>query len=158
MKALSLIQPWASAIILGKKRIETRKWKTGYRGMVAIHASKRMSKEDREFMRSLGIFPPEWKPPMGAILGTVTLADVKRVEEVRGNLSDLERSLGNYSDGRWAWVLTDIMAFDQSISCGGALRLWEVPEVIVGAVIERWIYGGGADDWLKQTNGQKKRG
>ena len=36
----SLTQPWASAIAHGAKRIETRDWQSGYRGWVAIHASR----------------------------------------------------------------------------------------------------------------------
>ena len=36
MKALSLYQPWATAIALGSKRIETRGWPTSYRGPLAI--------------------------------------------------------------------------------------------------------------------------
>lgn len=40
MKALSLTQPWASLVAIGAKRIETRSWRTSYRGEVAIHAAK----------------------------------------------------------------------------------------------------------------------
>lgn len=40
MRAISLWQPWASAIALGSKRIETRSWSTSYRGPLAIHAAK----------------------------------------------------------------------------------------------------------------------
>uniref|UniRef100_A0A6M3J354 ASCH domain-containing protein n=1 Tax=viral metagenome TaxID=1070528 RepID=A0A6M3J354_9ZZZZ len=32
MKAISLWQPWASAMALGWKKIETRSWGTSYRG------------------------------------------------------------------------------------------------------------------------------
>lgn len=136
MKALSLLQPWASAIMLGGKRIETRSWKTEYRGLIAIHASKKMPKNTRY------VLPPDLNLPLGAILGTVTLSDVKRVEEVKGNLSAWELALGDYSDGRWAWLLTDIMPFDQPIYCKGALGLWKVPEEIGEQLIERLIYGG----------------
>ena len=41
MKALSLRQPWASLIADGRKTIETRTWRTHYRGPLAIHASAR---------------------------------------------------------------------------------------------------------------------
>lgn len=41
MKALSLHQPWASAIALGLKHLETRSWATSYRGPLAIHAARR---------------------------------------------------------------------------------------------------------------------
>lgn len=39
MKVLTLHQPWASLVTLGAKRIETRSWKTEYRGPLAIHAA-----------------------------------------------------------------------------------------------------------------------
>lgn len=35
---LSISQPFASAIILGKKKIELRTWGTHYRGPIALHA------------------------------------------------------------------------------------------------------------------------
>lgn len=41
VKALTLYEPWATMVALGVKRIETRSWPTPYRGVVAIHASKR---------------------------------------------------------------------------------------------------------------------
>jgi len=40
MKAISVRQPWAWAIIHGGKDIENRNWKTNYRGPLAIHAGK----------------------------------------------------------------------------------------------------------------------
>lgn len=46
MKALSVRQPWATLIAIGAKRIETRSWRTRYRGPLAIDASGRMSRED----------------------------------------------------------------------------------------------------------------
>lgn len=39
MKVLSIQQPWASLIVQGHKRIETRSWNTKYRGDILIHAS-----------------------------------------------------------------------------------------------------------------------
>jgi hypothetical protein len=38
MKALSLKEPWATLVASGKKTIETRKWRTNYRGPVLICA------------------------------------------------------------------------------------------------------------------------
>lgn len=32
MKAITVIQPWATLLATGKKHIETRSWKTNYRG------------------------------------------------------------------------------------------------------------------------------
>ena len=39
MKVLSIKEPWASLIMNGTKKIETRSWKTKYRGEIYIHAS-----------------------------------------------------------------------------------------------------------------------
>lgn len=40
MKALSIKEPWATMIKEGKKIIETRTWKTNYRGKILLCASK----------------------------------------------------------------------------------------------------------------------
>jgi hypothetical protein len=40
MKALTLTQPYATLVAVGAKLIETRGWKTSYRGPLAIHAAK----------------------------------------------------------------------------------------------------------------------
>ncbi len=40
MKALTLTQPWATLVAIGAKCIETRSWRTSYRGPLAIHAAK----------------------------------------------------------------------------------------------------------------------
>ena len=54
MKVLSLTEPYATLIKLGKKKIETRSFKTNYRGELYIHASStKMPKEwknNKEFV------------------------------------------------------------------------------------------------------------
>lgn len=40
MKCISLWQPWASLLVAGVKKIETRSWLTGYRGPLYISRSK----------------------------------------------------------------------------------------------------------------------
>ena len=41
MKAISIKEPWASLILNGHKTIETRTWKTTYRGKLLLCASKK---------------------------------------------------------------------------------------------------------------------
>ena len=41
IKTITLWQPWASLVVHGYKRWETRSWRTPYRGWLAIHAAKR---------------------------------------------------------------------------------------------------------------------
>ena len=45
MKALSIKEPWATMILKGKKVIETRTWKTNYRGKILLCASKNPKSE-----------------------------------------------------------------------------------------------------------------
>lgn len=40
MKVLTIKEPWASMILNGEKTIETRTWRTKYRGLCLLHASK----------------------------------------------------------------------------------------------------------------------
>jgi hypothetical protein len=50
MKALSLRQPWAWAIVHAGKRIENRTWNTSLRGDFLIHAAKGCS--EREYLEA----------------------------------------------------------------------------------------------------------
>jgi len=43
MKALTVRQPYATLIARGVKTIETRSWRTNYRGRLAIHAGKSLT-------------------------------------------------------------------------------------------------------------------
>ena len=51
MKALTIIQPWATLIASGHKMNETRSWKTNYRGEVLIHAGKNLMLQGVLIMR-----------------------------------------------------------------------------------------------------------
>ncbi|KQO04623.1 hypothetical protein ASF12_13925 [Paenibacillus sp. Leaf72] len=43
MKAITIIQPWATLIAIGAKQYETRGWSTKHRGALAIHAGSQKS-------------------------------------------------------------------------------------------------------------------
>jgi hypothetical protein len=45
---LSLTEPWASAVVDGQKRWETRYWPTRYRGLLLIQATKTFPRYARE--------------------------------------------------------------------------------------------------------------
>ncbi|MEH2033227.1 MAG: ASCH domain-containing protein [Nostoc sp.] len=63
MKALSVRQPWAWAIIYALKDIENRGWPINYRGDILIHAAKTCTKKEyqsaREFCQGMGVIIPE---------------------------------------------------------------------------------------------------
>lgn len=139
MKALSLLQPWASLVILGLKRIETRSWQArpSDAGVIAIHASKALKRDEidtfheppfEEAFAEHGIDAISMLP-LGAILGTVRLTAYRHVEDFT-RISERERAFGNYGneDGqRWGWVLEDPKPLEAPLPCKGALGLWTVP-------------------------------
>ena len=101
MKVISILQPWASLIIEGHKKIETRSWNTKYRGELLIHASKAWGKRQfmlnqepffKEFYDKLepltgGIYTGLPGIPLGAIIGKVNLVSTIETEELWSNQS-----------------------------------------------------------------------
>ncbi|MDD5394961.1 MAG: ASCH domain-containing protein [Thiothrix sp.] len=53
MKALSIQQPWAWAILNAGKDIENRDWYTPVRGRILIHAGKKIDKGSIGFIEDL---------------------------------------------------------------------------------------------------------
>lgn len=81
MKALSIKQPWAWAIIHAGKDIENRTWHTNVRGKALIHASKKFDWEGYRILKQVFSIHNEHMPdnisafPCGGIIGSVTITD-----------------------------------------------------------------------------------
>lgn len=148
MKALSIIQSWASLIILGAKRYETRSWQTSHRGPLLIHSSAKIPLAAQElcyaepFKTALAplLLPYEpgdtrfpWDLSLGCLLGVVELVNCVKVEEVTASIltTEEERSFGNYRPGRWAWELRVLDRFTKPIALPGHLGLWDVPAGLI---------------------------
>ena len=134
MKALSLIQPYASFIVLGYKRIETRPWPVRYRGPIAIHASKGMPSwaravcaEDPAATLIREHFGSVANLPRGSVVGTTEIIGCRRVTEgIEFTLEPLELALGDYRSGRYMWQLgTSPVVFEQPLVASGSLGLWD---------------------------------
>jgi hypothetical protein len=125
MKALTIVQPWASLIVYGEKRFETRGW-TAPPGWIAIHAGKR--KPANIYLEN--IIPGAENTvdlPRGVILGWVWLSQSHSTDNPNflSKLSGYEKELGDYSPGRYAWELTHIYRLHTPIPAKGALGLWQ---------------------------------
>ena len=123
-KVLSLLQPWAWAIIHGPKRVENRVWRTTHRGRLYIHAGKSMRALDAadpaEWAARFGVpFPDRAALAFGAILGSVEVVDCVPVDDVRGD---------PWASGPWCWVLADSRPLPVPKPCRGAQRLFAVPD------------------------------
>ncbi len=125
MKAISLLQPWATLVVLGLKTIETRSWGTKHRGPILIHASQGKAGNLFALEPTFKKYIPDFtKLPFGAIIGQATITNVVRVEhlemtdEVINRLTMEEKAFGDYSEGRYAWVLEDHLQFDNQVIIG----------------------------------------
>lgn len=142
MKAITLWQPWASAIAFGFQTHETRSWSTEYRGLLAIHAAKtkkgiKLVEESHYIQTLFKTVVPVEDLPRGVIVAVVEVMDVTGTENVRYttlagtgtrmlNVSDYV--LGDWSIGRFAWKLRLVKKVDPPIPARGQQGLWEWSE------------------------------
>lgn len=125
MKAITLWQPWASAIAMGMKRFETRSWATNYRGPLAIHAARRPMTEGELELLDEYPFPFGAKEmPLGSIVATCTLVDVIRCTAGM-KVDEREQAWSDFHEGRFAWALVDIQPLAPPIPVKGAQGLWD---------------------------------
>lgn len=140
MKAFTAYQPYAHAIVAGLKQYETRPRRTNIRGRVAVHAAKKDAW--RSGVLEKGIVPEieallseqqgtgnrAAHLDYGAVVGTVEIVDCVPVEELADKLNPLEKVLGDYSPGRFAWVLKNPVMFDTPIPARGQQGWWNWDE------------------------------
>lgn len=86
-KALSVKQPWANLIASGKKTIETRTWRTNYRGLILICSSKN----------------PPTPEPAGCVVAMAELYDCRILSN-----RDEKAACCDCSYGGYAWMLRNI--------------------------------------------------
>jgi hypothetical protein len=105
MKALCVKQPWANLISMGLKTIETRTWKTNYRGPLIICSSK-----------TPDIYPA------GFALCEINLIDCRPMIP-----EDYEAAGGvKWEEGRYSWVLELTNYVDPMVPIQGKLGIFEL--------------------------------
>lgn len=154
-KALTLTPPWGTLIAIGAKKIETRDWPTQHRGPLLIHQGTNLKPIGgiHELSRLCAREPfcsvleaagynnhrmPAWGLPMGKIVAVCELIGIIKTRsfedsatqyygypEYGWTLTDTERAFGNYSPGRYAWLLADIRALPTPIAARGLPGLWD---------------------------------
>ncbi len=161
MKVLSILQPWASLIILGHKKIETRSWipknpviiKQLKEEGLLIHASaKKIRLQDGMYdlidhMERIGFMNDYDKLPYGAVIGKVKFEAFIPSENIDSSadlyqqctlvnsetttihwncatISPKEEAFGDYSTGRFGWVLSDPHEYIVPMPVKGQLGLW----------------------------------
>ena len=127
MKVLTIKEPFATLIKNKVKYIETRSWKTNYRGELYIHAGlAKLSKEVKN-RKGLSELYNEDELKYGFIICKCNLVDCIYMteefikQEKEKNLNNF--IAGRYEVGRYAWVLDNIELIDP-IQAKGQLGIW----------------------------------
>ena len=128
MKVLSLTEPYATLIANGQKCIETRSWKTKYRGELYIHASStkipESTLENEKLMELIKNKPLNY----GHIICKCNLVDcIYMTEEYVREMKEKnpqEYLCGEYKVGRYAWVLDDVIPLENKMKAKGQLNIW----------------------------------
>lgn len=158
-KAISLHQPWASLVALGIKKYETRSWNTKYRGKVLICSAKvsytpntwlgdylisditnaicELAGMEASCKTALDFF--NCNLPLGKVLCVVNLEDCIKVESKQ--VSQLEQLCGNWTPGRYAWELANLMPLPEPIPIKGRQGLWTPDSSIIQEVEKQLSIG-----------------
>ena len=104
MKALSIKEPWISLIANGEKTIETRTWRTAYRGRILLVGSKK---------------------PVGKFSG-LAACTAKIVDCRLMNKGDAEAAKCPYIPGLYAWMLEDVKKLESPFPVKGSLGIYEI--------------------------------
>ena len=128
MKVLSLREPFATLIKNGIKTIETRSWKTNYRGKLYIHASSTKMPKEYKNNKELMALVNEEDLNYGTIICSCELVDcIEMTNEFVNNIKNNRKNeyiTGKYSQGRYAWILKNIEVLDNPIEAKGHLGIW----------------------------------
>jgi activating signal cointegrator 1 len=126
--ALTIWQPYASLLMAGIKRYETRIWETKHRGEIVIHAAQRWHKDQIALVDTLrGMLPHEQLSvlddlPRGCALGTIDIVAIHPTETLY--VDPLERLIGIFNGGAFAWEVQNPILFTEPIPHLGKQKLW----------------------------------
>ena len=141
VRGLTIQQPYAQLIADGHKWIENRGWRVLYRGLIAIHAGKGTKylgkgQKLKEFIT-------------GSIVAVCELEACLDIKILRGmETEDLQLPSGRtrsailaheHAEGRWLWLLRDVMRLADPIELNGRQGLWKIDEKIEAGLHEQWV-------------------
>lgn len=159
MRALTILQPWASLIVAGIKGVENRTWMPP-RDMIgqrfAVHAGRKLDMESfTELHHGMcGFKREQWpyaKPnlfPVGAVIGVATLHNYVRgdgtVEPGPEDHAMLAREPWRSLTARerpWYFGPVGFVLLDprqvEPVPCKGALGFWTLPDDVADRVAEQ---------------------
>lgn len=157
MKALTLWAPHGILIPFRWKEVETRDWYTPHRGPLAIHVAKLFKSEQaldcarlqeitsktafHHVPASMHAWQASVRPSLGCVVATCNLVAclpasfvIEKSRQLKPPFVpalgwEVEWEMGNYTAGRWAWILRDVVPLGQPIPARGNRKLWDWNEL-----------------------------
>ncbi len=127
MKALSIRQPWAELILLGRKTIETRTWRTAHRGVFAIHTGWHIETTIAELydLQAESLVS-------AALVGTAEISDMIEFDDESWEALRHEHLVPDEShNGRVGWRLTNVRRLASPILLRGLPGLFPLDDAMV---------------------------
>lgn len=144
-KVLSIRQPWASLIAAGLKTVETRSWPTRWRGALVIQAGRSRTFQERKLCAlelrehlERAELPKFDELPRGCVVAVCRIVDcLETSEAAQLPALEAELALGDYSTGRHAWMLGQVLPMPhERMPLPGQLGLWQAPVDIEREALE----------------------
>jgi len=150
MKAISIWQPWASAIALGLKHIETRRRRLNFLGELAICAAQKSTGDMAAIFDGLLVDHPEILRafvdvvendfhllPFGCVVAVVQVRANGNIEFWSDSISQTERALGDYSKGRFALEWNNVIRLKNPVPVIGRQSLFNLSADVEAKVREQ---------------------
>lgn len=136
MRALSIRQPWAFAVVVGAKTVENRTWSSRHVGRLAIHASKReelgavrqvLRAIRGQFRLRLGIEGLcqlyKERKALGCVVGQVEMVGCTNGADALATDAEMDR----WFEGPAGFVFRNARIAMDPVPCRGRLGMWELP-------------------------------
>lgn len=172
MRAITVLQPWASLLAHGIKTWETRSWRLPAKYIydparpsreneetaIVIHAGKSrrgLANMSPDVLVELGL-PAHHveRLPFGAAIATARIWECAQIKTIlihrdgrmsvqamnrwrsctHIGISDVEKRLGKFAEGRWMWKVGSVELLEEPVPCRGYQRLWRVPGEVADAI------------------------
>lgn len=142
LRAVSVRQPWAWALLYGGKDVENRSRTTSYRGWLLVHASAGRPHPSEagavaELLGRPDLIPLLMQTRLGAIVGAIHIAESHYADECIMDLPELAWCSRWAMPDRAHWSIDDRRALDDPVDCTGKLGLWIPDPTTLDTVLDR---------------------
>lgn len=130
MRAITIQQPFATLIVLGIKKFETRRFEPHFTGTMLIHAAQIRDRCLETYVRHPHIFDlikqagvDPHSLPKGAIIGAVNVKSSQPTQNMKPD--HVQSATGFWGKGNYAWQLEDPVSI-KPVRMPGRPDIWEI--------------------------------